>query len=143
MKAMFLHEMKVAMKERDKLKVNTIRSILSAIQYEEMRQEREELQEDEVIAVLKNEAKKRKEELEFVEKAGRAEQVESLNQELAVIESFLPEQLDETKLRQILAEYKGSNADANMGGAMKFLKEQYHGHYDGKLASTLAREIFG
>lgn len=140
MKDKLKSDMKEAMKAKDKLKLSVIRSLLSALQYEEM-QKKAELSEDQILAVLKNELKKRKESLEFAEKDNRETEIEELNTEIAVVESYLPTQLSEDKLKEILTQFKAENADANMGQAMQFLKSNYAGQYDGKLASSLAKEL--
>ena len=136
-------EMKVAMKARDRVRLDTIRSILSAIQYEEMQKGTEDLPADTIVAVLKNESKKRKESLEFSTQAGRTEEIEQLQVEIAVIDSFLPQQLSEAELEQIIKDLKTSEPDSNMGQIMKSLKDKYFGQYDGKLASDVAKRVAG
>lgn len=134
--------MKESLKAKDKLALQTIRALLTAIQYAEMQKGSDSIPETECLAILQSEIKKRKESLEFEEKAGRQEQINDLLAEIKVIENFLPKQLSEAELRAALEGFKGSNADANMGTAMKYLKDSYPSQYDGKLASSLAKEIF-
>lgn len=135
--------LKTALKAKDKVTLDTIRGILSAIQYEEMQKNADRLSPEQTLEVLKRERKKRVEELEFAEKANRSDAQETLRQELATIDSFLPKQLSETELEEILTKFKASNPEANMGLAMKFLKQDYAGQYDGKLASQIAKRTFG
>ena len=141
MKVQLKSEMKDAMKAKDRVRLDTIRSILSAIQYEEMQKQTEDLAEDAILAILKAESKKRNESLEFSSNAGRDEEVTQLKREIEVIDSFLPQQLTEADLEKIISDLKSSQPDINMGGAMKELKEKYFGQYDGKLASQLAKKL--
>ena len=142
MKTQLKDAMKVAMKEKNRLALDTIRTLLSAIQYEEMQKGTEEIPETAILAIIKNEVKKRKEGIEFEEKAGRSEQVQALQTEIAVLENFLPTQLDGQALERILKEFKDQNSSANMGDAMKMLKDTYPSQYDGKEASSIAKSIF-
>ena len=132
---------KNAMKARDKLRLDTIRSVISAVQYEEIEKKIEQLPEDGILAVIKREIKKRKEQLEFAEKASRAELISQLTTEAAILEEFLPKQLSSTEVEQIIIKLKAENAALNVGMAMKALKEGYAGQYDSKQASELAKKL--
>ena len=134
-------DLKTAMKAKDKVSLVTIRAIMSAVQYEEM-QKSKDIEEAQFLAILKNEVKKRKETIEFLEKEDRTEEIAENNAEIAIIENYLPTQLDNDKLKNILVEFKEQNESANMGTAMKFLKDSYPGQYDGKEASTIAKSVF-
>jgi uncharacterized protein len=147
MKSKLQSAMKDAMRAKDKMALQTIRSILSAIQYAEMQYAEknkgsEVLPDIEIMSILQSEIKKRKESLEFEEKAARAEQIQELQAEIKTIESFLPQQLSEANLREKLQAFKANDTSANMSTAMKYLKDNFPSQYDGKLASTLAKEIF-
>lgn len=143
MKAILKASVITAMKAKDKLKLETLRSVLTAFQYEEMQKGVEELSETDCIAIVKNEVKKRKESLEFELKANRTEQVEKLNSEISCLEEFLPQQMSAEKLKEVLNKFKLEQSPKNMGEVMKFLKTNFDGQYDGKLASDLAKEICG
>lgn len=143
MKESLKSALKEAMKARDQVRMDTIRSILSALQYEEMQKGVDDLPSDSAIAILKSELKKRREEYEFAEKAARAEAIEKLNKEISVIEGFLPSQLNAESLEKILGGLKAAEPGLNMGLAMKKLKDGYAGQYDGKMASEIAKKVFG
>ena len=135
--------MKEAMKAKDKPRLETIRSLLSAIQYLEMQKNTEDLPEDQILAVIQSEIKKRKESLEFAEQGNRKDVIDQIHAEIAVLQSFMPEQLDSQKLEEVIQGIKNSQPDANLGIVMKTLKEKYAGQYDGKTASEIARRIVG
>ena len=133
--------LKESMKAKDQLRTETIRSLLSAFQYLEMEKGLDELPSEDSLAVLQREGKKRKEEIEFAEKAGRGETISSLERELSIIEGFLPKQLSREELTAIISGLAQSAGSSNLGDIMKLLKEQHAGTYDGKMASEVAREV--
>lgn len=143
MKEKLKTSMKEAMKAKAKVRLQTIRSLLSALQYEEMQKGVDELEDKDGIAVLKSEIKKRKESLEFAEKDSREDQIADLNTEIATIEEFLPSQLSAEQLESIVLEMKSQDPEIQLGGIMKTLKDSYGGQYDGKLASEIARKLVG
>lgn len=143
MKAALKESLKEAMKAREKTRVDTIRSLLAAIQYDEMQKEVEDLTKEESIAALRRELKKRVEGIEFAKQAERSEELAQLTSEIAVIEGFLPSQLTEEQLESIISELQVKDPSINMGLAMKALKDSYAGQYDGKIASSVAKRMLG
>ncbi len=143
MRAKIQEAVKAAMKSKDKTRLDTTRLLLSAIQYEEMQKKVDELPEASAISLLQREVGRRKEEMEYVEKAGRSELIEKLNYEIKIIEEFLPQQLNADEIEKIITQIKESSPASNMGLVMKSLKENYAGQYDGATASQIAKKIFG
>ncbi|MBX7144582.1 MAG: GatB/YqeY domain-containing protein [Oligoflexia bacterium] len=143
MKEQLQNAMKDAMRAKDRVRLDAIRTILAAVQYEEMEKKVEPLPADGVLAVLQRELKKRKEEVEFAQQANRADLKEKLAIEIALIEKFLPQQMSASALESLLAQFKANTAGSNMGTAMKMLKEKHAGQYDSKMASEIAKKIFG
>lgn len=143
MKEKLQEAVRAAMKAKDRVRLDTVRMLLSAVQYEEMQKKADSLSEEQSAAVLQREVNKRKEEIEYAEKAGRADQKERLIQEIACIEEFLPKQLSPAELEKIITDLKSANPSVNMGGVMKALKESYAGQYDGKIASEAAKKVLG
>lgn len=135
-------KLKEYMKQKDRVRADTVRSIISAFQYEEMAKKVDALDKDSAIAILQRELKKRKEELEFVEKSGRPELIEKNRIETEVIEALLPQQMNAEALTQLISELKEQLQAKNMGIVMKTLQEKYAGQYDGKTASELAKKLF-
>lgn len=133
--------MKEAMRAKDSLRLNAIRLIKTAVKNREI-DERRELGEQEVIAVLSSLVKQRKESAQVYRENGRPELAEKEELELAVIQSFLPAQLDEAGIRQLieaaLAE-TGATSPKDMGKVMKIVSAQTLGCADGKLVSELVK----
>lgn len=143
MKKKLQDEMKNAMREKDKLRLAVIRGVLSAMQYEEMRQKKDALSDDEIMAVIRAELKKRTEALEYAEKDGRSELIEDLKREEAILKEFLPEQMTAEELEGVVKSIKEENATTKMGDIMKVLRERYSGRYDSKMASEIVKKVLG
>ncbi len=143
MKTKLQSSLKEAMKAKDKVRLETIRALMSAITYEEIEKKSDPLPEDQCLAILQREVKKRREEIEFAEKAGRPELLDKLEQEIATIETFLPKQLSASELEKIIGDLKQNTPGLSLGVAMKSLKESYGGQYDSKLASDIAKRVCG
>jgi uncharacterized protein YqeY len=133
--------MKEAMKAKDSLRLNAIRLIKTAVKNREI-DERRELGEQEVIAVLSSLVKQRKESAQVYRENGRQELAEKEELELAVIQSFLPAQLDEAGIRQLIeaaVTETGAASLKDMGKVMKIVSAQILGRADGKLVSELVK----
>ena len=70
---------------------------------------------------------------------GIVPKMRTTEREIAILNGFLPQQMDEFQLREAIDAFKAANPDANMGGIMAHLKANYAGLYDGKLASQIAK----
>jgi uncharacterized protein YqeY len=143
MKATLKEALKSAMKSQDRLRLETIRALLTEIQYEEMNRSVNDISASDCSVIFQREVKKRQEAIGFEEQAGRSEAKAKLIAEIAIIEEFLPKQMTAAELEAALVEYKSSTPGAVMGTAMKFLKERFAGQYDGKSASEIAKKVFG
>lgn len=133
--------MKEAMKAKDSLRLNAIRLIKTAVKNREI-DERRELGEQEVIAVLSSLVKQRKESAQVYRDNGRPELADKEELELAVIQSFLPAQLDEAGIRQLIevaVAETGATSPKDMGKVMKIVSAQTLGRADGKLVSELVK----
>ena len=132
-----------AIKSRNTVVAETIRMILAAITNEEVAgKEKKELSDAEVITVLTREAKKRREAAEAFEQGGRADKAASERAEGEVIAGYLPEQLSESELNNLIAETiaaVGASGPADMGKVMGALKAKVAGKADGALVSSLVK----
>lgn len=133
-----------AIRSRDELTSGTIRMVLAAITNEEVSgKSSRELSEPEVITVLSREAKKRREAAEAFEVGNRPEKAALERAEGEVIAKYLPEQLSEETLSQMIAEAiaeTGASGPAGMGLVMKVLSPKIAGKADGGAVSAAVRE---
>ena len=134
-------DMKDAMKAKDKIKLNTVRMIKSALMNEKIKLGHE-LNADEELTVLNREKKQREESIAEFTKAKRDDLVDSTKKELAVVEKYLPKQLSKDELDKIVSETiteVGAKGKSDFGKVMKALMPKVKGRADGKQASALVR----
>jgi len=135
-------ELGQSMKAGEKIKVSTIRMILSEIKNAEIAK-RGELDDDELLSVLSREAKKRKEAIEEFKKGNRQDLVDRETEELRIIQDYLPEQLSEDELRGIISETideVGASSTGDLGKVMGRVMPKLKGRADGKLVNKIVRE---
>ena len=99
-------DMKIAMKSKDKDKLSVIRMVKASLQNEAIHLGAETLSQDEELTILSREMKQRNESLKEFKAAGRDDLCEKLEKEIEILENYLPEQLSDEELEQII---KGNN----------------------------------
>ena len=130
---------KTAFKAREQLRIDTLRLIKAAIQRVSIEKRQETLDDTEVIQVLSQQAKQRRETLEAAKKGGRQDVADQATEELAILHVYLPQQLSPEVLKQLIDEAVQS-AGANQGQVMKYVMQKAAGAADGKLVSQLVAE---
>ncbi|SMO38636.1 hypothetical protein SAMN06269117_102134 [Balnearium lithotrophicum] len=136
-------DMKEALKAKDKVKLSTIRMINSLIKNAEI-EKRGELTDDEIVQLLMKYAKQRRESIEMYEKGGRQDLVEKEKAELAVVESYLPKQMTEEEIRQVVKEAieeTGASSPKDIGKVMKVVMPKVKGRADGSLVNRIVKEL--
>ena len=136
------NDMKQAMKNKEKDKLTVIRMIKASIQNEAIKLGTE-LSEDEELTVLSREVKQRKDSLHEFEKAGREDLVEKIRTELQYVEEYMPKQLSEEELSQIVQETiteVGAASKAEMGKVMAAIMPKVKGKADGSLINKLVQQ---
>ena len=135
-------ELKQAMAARDATRRDTLRLILSSLRSAEKELQRP-LHDDEELQVLQRERKRRTEAAEAFRAGGREEQAEAEEQELSVLQEFMPEPLAEEELEEIvddaIAEV-GATSMRDIGRVMADVMPQVAGRADGSAVSQLVRE---
>ena len=91
------------MKAKDEILLSTMRLLLSALNYEKIAKQHD-LSEEEELAVVRREAKKRKDAIEAYTKAGATERAEKEKKELVILQEYLPAQMGDEELEQIIQE---------------------------------------
>lgn len=133
-----------SIRSRDELKSSTIRMILTSITNEEVSgKEARTLTDAEIITVLSREAKKRREAAEAFEQGGAKDRAERERAEGEVVALYLPAQLSETDLANLIKEAiasTGASGPQGMGQVMKFLQPKVAGRIDGARVSAAVKE---
>lgn len=136
-------EMKQALKAGDRDKVTVLRGLKSDLKYKQIALGKE-LSDDQVMDVLTQAAKKRRESIEQFQKGNREDLVRKEEAELAIITTYLPQQLSEDEVRTIVKEAiaeTGAESAKQMGAVMKALMPKIKGRADGKLVSRIVSEF--
>jgi uncharacterized protein YqeY len=135
-------EMKLAMKGKKKLKLDTIRLIMAAIKNKEI-ELRKSLEDEDVIQVLSTMAKQRKESIALYKEAGRVDLQNKEESELEIIMSYLPSQLSRSEIEDIVKEtIDAVNAQGmkDMGLVMKDIMPKVKGRADGGVVRGIVQE---
>lgn len=145
LKQQLKEQLKEAMLAKDALQTAVLRFILSGITYYEIQKGGAgyEATDEDVLAVINKEVKQRKDSIEQYENAGRQDLADKEKAELAILETYLPEQMSEEEVRKFVTEaVETTNAagPADMGKVMAALMPKVKGKADGSLVSKLVRE---
>jgi uncharacterized protein len=135
-------EIKDAIRSREQLRADTLRLTLASLRAAEKELGRP-LKEDEELQVLQHERKRRAEAAEAFRSAGRDEQAATEEEELEIIEEFMPEALGEDELEQIVDDAiaeTGATSLRDLGRVMADVMPQVAGRADGSAVSQLVRE---
>jgi uncharacterized protein YqeY len=145
-KEKLMADFKDAMKAKDNIAKNTISFARAAIKQQEI-DGREELSDEGVIAVLSKQVKMRKDALADFEKAGRTDLVESYRAEIEILSRYLPEQLSEEKIMEVVkataAELGIESGKQNMGKLMGPVMAKVKGVADGGTVKKVVMDFLG
>ena len=138
-------DMKQAMKDKEagKLKLSVIRMVRSAAKNVEI-DRRKELDDNELLDVVAKEVKMRRDSLDEFRKAGRPELLAVLEQEIAILMEYLPEQMSEAEVRTLVIQAVADAQAASvkdMGKVMALLMPKVKGRADGKLVNSIVKEL--
>ncbi len=138
-------DLKEAMRAKDPLRRDTVRAIRGAILNAEKEGRREALKDEDILDLIRREAKKRREAAEQFEKGGRPELAEKEKGQLAILEGYLPRQLDRDAIAGVvgpIVDEMGVKGDpAKLGLVMREVMPRLKGKADGKLVNQVVREL--
>ena len=138
-------DVKTAMREKDKARLATLRLITAALKQKEV-DDRIELNDEQVVAILEKMLKQRKDSIEQFEKAGRDELAAQEKSEIEIIQVYMPEQLSDDEIESLIKEAissTGAESMKDMGKVMGQLKPRLAGRADmgavsGKIKALLS-----
>jgi len=139
---------KTSIKEKDSNSINTLRLVRSAIKDKQIsiRGKQDSLSDGDVLSLLQNMVKQRKDSIEAFEKANRQDLIDKEKAEINVIEIFLPEQKSEKETEEIIIKIiKDNNFSSikDMGKLMNLIKSNYTGVIDMGVAGKIAKSSLG
>lgn len=144
------NDLKLAMKARDNLKISTLRMITASIKNIEINKRNSSnkdlssnnLSESEILQLLSKMIKQRKESAEIFNKSSRGDLEKKENDEIKIIEKYMPIKMDDEKMEALIDEVIAnteSKSIKDMGKIMSFLKEKYSGQIDFGKASAIIK----
>lgn len=142
--------LKAAIKAKEPRRISTLRLINAAIKDRDIAARTngndEGVSDTEILEIMAKMIKQRRESVQTYEEAGRLELAEQEREEIDVISSFLPKQLDDEEIRaecENVVEELGSEGLKDIGRTMSALKERYAGQMDFSKASAVVKELLG
>ena len=145
LKEKLMEDLKESMKNKDVIRKNTIQMVRAAILQIE-KDKGIEVEDDKILEIISKEVKTKKDVLKDFEKAERQDLIDQTNQEISVLQEYLPKQLsrDEVKseVEKIIAEI-GATSMKDMGVIMKEAKAKMGASAEGKTINEVAKEIMG
>ena len=139
---------KISIKEKDSNSINTLRLIRSAVKDKliSLRGKQDNLSDGEILSILQNLIKQRKDSIDAFNKANRQDLIDKEEAEIAVIEYFLPKQKNESETKAIVDDIiKKNNFSSikDMGKLMNIIKSEYLGEIDMGVAGKIAKNSLG
>ena len=132
-----------AMKARDKQKLSVLRMLKSALMNEKINAGHD-LSADEEVSVISRELKQRRESLSEFESAGRQDLVDGVKAEIAIVEQYMPKQLSDDEVQQIVAatiKQVGTTGKGDFGKVMGAVMPKLKGQADGKLINQTVKSL--
>ena len=143
LKETLLQDLKVAMKEKNTIRKNTIQLVRAGVLQIE-KDNHIELDDEGVLDVVAKELKKRRDSLPEFEKSGRTDLIDNLNKEIEVLLGYLPEQLTEDEIKKIVEETiaeTGASSMKDMGKVMGAVSPKVKGRADNRVVSGYVKEL--
>lgn len=136
-------DLKQAMRDKDKVRLSVLRLVKAAVRNAEI-DRRVTLGEEEIIGVLRREVKQRKESLLAIEGAGRDDLVAELNEEISILEEYLPQSLTDEQIQAIVRDVVqevGAVSKADMGKVMPVVMKKISGQAEGRTVNRIVQEV--
>ena len=139
------NDLRESLRNKDEIKVSTLRLLIGAIKNFAIEKESTSYipTDEEILEVIRKEAKKRKESIEQFEAGGRNELVEKETKELQILESYLPAQMSEKEVEKIIEQKiqeLGATSAAEIGKVMGTLSQELKGKADMGFVSSIVRK---
>jgi uncharacterized protein YqeY len=134
-------ELQDAMRARDRLRIDVLRGLIAAIKNAKVERQVAQLPEAEIVALVRKELNKRVEIIGFARQAGRAETEAQAEAERAMLEAYLPQQMDAGALETVVKAIAAELGTTQIGPVMAELRKRHAGQFDGKLASEIIKGL--
>ncbi len=143
LKEKLLEDLKESMKDKNVTRKNVVQMVRAAVLQVE-KDKQIEVTDEQIVEIIAKEAKKRRDSIPDYKKSGREDLLKQINEEIAILEEYLPEQLSqeeiEQKVKEIIQEV-GASSIKDMGMVMKTAKERLGLSADGKAINDAAKKM--
>ncbi len=143
LKEKLLEDLKESMKDKNVTRKNVVQMVRAAVLQVE-KDKQIEVTDEQIVEIIAKEAKKRRDSIPDYKKSGREDLLKQINEEIAILEEYLPEQLSqeeiEQKVKEIIQEV-GASSIKDMGMVMKTAKERLGASADGKAINDAAKKL--
>lgn len=143
LKEKLLEDLKECMKEKKTIRKNVIQLVRASILQVE-KDKQIEVTDEQIIEIIAKETKKRKDSISDYEKGGRQDLVEQIQEEIKILEEYLPKQLTKEELTQkikLIIENVGATSIKDMGKVMKLAKEEIGAASDGRTINEIVKQM--
>ena len=145
LKEKLLEDLKNCMKDKNGVRKNVIQMVRAAILQVE-KDKHITLEDNQIIDIIAKESKKRKDSLADYEKSGRADLINEIKEEIAILAEYLPKQLSIEEVEEIVKEVirkEGATSIKDMGKVMKAAKEEIGAASDGRTINEAVKKLLG
>ena len=145
LKEKLLEDLKISMRDKNVVRKNTVQMIRAAILQIE-KDTGNEVDDAKIIDIIAKEMKKKKDAMVDFEKAARQDLIDQTNEEMKVLEEYLPKQLSKDEIKEIVSkviEETGATSMKDMGIVMKEAKAKIGAGADGKTINEVVKELLG
>ena len=143
LKEKLMEDLKSAMRSKEKRRKDTITMLRAAVKQREV-DERKEMADDEILALIGKQVKQKRESIKDFQKAERVDLVEQAQEEIDILLAYLPEQLTEEEIDELVREaieQTGATSMRDMGRIMGIVMPKVKGRADGSLISQSAKKL--
>ncbi|MCI8277580.1 MAG: GatB/YqeY domain-containing protein [Clostridia bacterium] len=143
LKERLMEDLKTSMREKNEIRKNTVQMVRAAILQIE-KDKAIEVQDEKIIEIIAKEVKSKKDALEDFKKAEREDLIEQTNQEISILQEYLPKQLSYEELKEKISNIisqVGATSIKDMGTVMKEAKAQIGASADGKTINEVVKEL--
>ena len=139
-------DLKESMKSKNTLAISTLRMLIASVKNLAIEKKIKEVKDEDVLKIIAKQVKQHLDSIESFKKGGRDDLVEKETKELGVLKSYLPEQLSEDKIEEIVKKAiasSGATSKSEFGKVMKLCMEEIKGRADGKAISSIVQKLLG
>lgn len=133
-------DMIAALKAGEAVRLSVLRMLVSELNYKKINVQRELVDQD-VLEVVGREIKKRKEAIVAYRQGGRDDQAKSEEEELQILQAYMPAQMSESDLRIKISDIRKQNSDLDFSGMMKLVAPMFKGIADGQTVASIVKEL--